>query len=88
LLTALLLTATAFAVTLILLAGLIPLAALLATLTSLLTSLLAALLAALALLTRLVWALLLVIALLRGLRLLGTVLHVEYSSGCWDPASR
>jgi hypothetical protein len=83
-----LLTGAAFAVALILLAGLIPLAALLTslTLTSLtLTSLLAALLAALLpalLLTRLVGTLLLVLALLHGLRLLG-VLHIEYSSDVW-----
>jgi hypothetical protein len=78
-----LLTGAAFAVALILLAGLIPLAALLTslTLTSLLAALLAALLPAL-LLTRLVGTLLLVLALLHGLRLLG-VLHIEYSSDVW-----
>jgi hypothetical protein len=86
LLSALLLSAAAFAVALILLPGLTPLAALLSALTSLtslaslLTALLAALLAALVLLTR---TLLLVIALLHGLRLLSTALHVEYSSEFW-----
>jgi hypothetical protein len=72
-----LLTAAAFALALILLAGLIPLPTLLTSLTSLtsLASLLAALLAALVLLTRLVGALLLVIAL--RLWLLGIVRHVD-----------
>jgi len=57
-------------------APLIPLAALLTSLTALSTALLAALLASLLiLLTRL-----LVIGLLRGLRLLRTALHIEYSS--------
>jgi hypothetical protein len=78
LLTALLLTAAAFAVALILLPGLIPLAALLLTsLTSLLAALLAALLTALLTALVLLTLLLLVIALLHGLWLLGTVRHID-----------